>query len=462
LNIEGEESISAATLSQDGQLLAVSSSSATRLFRIIRNDHSIADRVKVRNVKLEKSLPGASSLQFSPDKKWLSLVSYNNEVLLFRLKHGVKPSRQQLRLVRTKRGADTSSLQAYRRAITRQQFSPDSKVLVVSDLSGFVDCWSLEGEEDLTSTDVEMKEKDDGAAEDSSDDEDSEAETTQYGQYWKTMECSKTLPQLDSAAVVLTFRPSWSPHNALPNGVNHEADSSPHDPYNLFILTTTHQLHEFSFSTGKLTDWSRRNPTSQLPGGFRKIRDRAMGNFWHQKKDALRLYLWGSNWVYMFDVSRDLQGEEQKDGDDEKGRLIETGRKRKWAESSGAGGVKKEEDYQGFRPGVEVTRGGVPVPKKLKIEEERILDKAEEDGEDEISEDNDEDEPSSRALRVKAETEVETGPWKSWYSFSYRPNLVVMPFTETPDYLETVVVERPGWELDLPPRLVGPYDSKSL
>jgi U3 small nucleolar RNA-associated protein 4 len=474
VSISGEESIAAATLSRDGQLLAVSSVSSTRLFRLVPSTGNGPKSIKIKKIKLDTELPGASSLQISADQKWLSVISYKNDVLLFRLSRSedtISVPPKPLKLARVKRGVDTSSLQSYRRAISRQQFSPDSKVLVVSDLSGFVDCWSLQGEEDLSALDVEMKDED--ASDDSDDDEETEDETRSHGQYWKNMESSKTMPQLDSAAIILSFRPSKL-QTFQPNGVSHEQanggmheeDTSTNDKYNLFILTATHQLHEFSLTTGKLTDWSRRNSSDRLPETFRRIKDRAMGCLWHTKDDAQRLYLYGSNWLCFFDVARDFEVEETKKESNE-GLLEGVSKKRKWAGESGAGDKMRDKDFQGFKPGVTITQDGVPVEKKTKteqaVEKQRIIKAAEdEEDDDEESEEEEQDVIASRALRVKKGEKEGEGPRRTWHSFSYRPILVVVPMEEEDEFVEAVLVERPTWELKLPERLVGPHESKSL
>ena len=47
-------------------------------------------------------------------------------------------------------------------------------------------------------------------------------------------------------------------------------------------------------------------------------------------------------------------------------------------------------------------------------------------------------------------------PW--WYTFQYRPILGMVPIGKEGQPLEVVLVERPSWELDLPPRFVGAHE----
>lgn len=489
--VNGDESIAEAALSQDGQLLAVAAASETRLFRLVPTADATVDSVKVQKVKLEASLPGGSAVRISPDQKWLSIISHANEVILFRFtdgEDGVHVSRKPFRLARSKRGADTSSLQTYRRAITRQQFSADSRVLALTDLSGFIDCWTLEGEEDLSAPAVEMKDDEDDSSNDSSsEDEDEDVESKSYGQFWKTMESAKSLPQLDSSALLLSFRPGKKIRRTQQNGVkpkqqvngaNEKSEVHPSDgeeeeeeegagliekaneKYELLVLTASHQLYELDLSTGKLTDWSRRNTTDRLPEAFHKLKDRAMGGYWHTRPDAQRLYLYGSNWLFMFDVDKNLEGPEQK----EEQNLIARPNKRKWEGESGAGDKLRDEDYTGFKPGVVITQDGAASQKRIKKEEQQNLIKVEGEEED-ADEDDEHDAHASRSLRVKQDADAqvntedaEEGPRRTWHSFAYRPILAVVPLNETAEYIETVIVERPSWELDLPPRLVGPHD----
>ena len=477
LEIKGDESIADCAVSLDGRFIAIATSAQTKIFQVkVTEDYSAA---KVKQIKLAKALPGGSAVQFSPDQKWLSIITPANEPLLFQVtsdENTIAFPRKAITLKRSKRAAtDTSSLQAYRRAITQQLFSDDSKVLVVSDLLGFIDAWRLQGEGDAAAPDIEMKDEDDEVSEISSDDdEDDEAETAPQGARWKAMESAKLLPQLDSHALVLSFRPGKAFEPALTNGVNGTSggDHVPikteqNENYELFVLTANHHLHEFDLSIGKLTDWSRRNPTEHLPEAFRKIKDRAMGCYWHTRTDAQRLYLHGSNWIFMFDVGQDLDVPVPTEGDMQGG-LIERPKKRKWEGESGAGDKKRKEDCTGFRPGVTVT--GEFSQKHVKTEQasQNLLKSGEaKDEDDDDEEEDEEDVHEGKSLRVRKEVgedevnedaQEDGQPRKSWHSFAYRPILAIVPLQQTAEYIEKVIVERPSWELNLPPRMLGPHE----
>jgi U3 small nucleolar RNA-associated protein 4 len=66
-----------------------------------------------------------------------------------------------------------------------------------------------------------------------------------------------------------------------------------------------------------------------------------------------------------------------------------------------------------------------------------------------VSSDEKEDGPGEDKAR-KHET------W--WHSFKYRPILGIVPVGEDGQPLEVVLVERPAWDLDLPPRFVGSHE----
>ncbi|KIW07300.1 uncharacterized protein PV09_02150 [Verruconis gallopava] len=495
MTIKGEEAIANASLSKDGELIAISTAAVTQLFRISRIEDGPKEKLQIVKLTTEAPLDAGRIVQISGDQKWLSIVTHNNDVLVFRLsrqENGVQLSKQPFRLERIKRGSDTSSLGSYRRRISRLQFSPDSKVLVVADLAGFIDCWQLEGIEDTSAPDVEMIDVGDDTSDNSSSDEDDDNDQTEmksFGQHWTRMVASKALPQLDSAALFLTFRPGRRTKKAEANGtprkeingiktkhapkqavVERDDDAlveQTNDKYELFVLTAKHQLYEFDLATGQLTSWSRQNTTDCLPDTFQKIKDRAMGCYWHTTLQAQRLYVYGSNWLFMLDVMQDFVPEtKDEEPESENGGLIARPQKRNRQGKSGAGDKIRDEDYVGFKPGVESIQDGEPVKKKRKpADQTQPLNGQQTDREDDEDVDADE-EPASKNLRGKrsrgqeadGEGELGDGPRKTWHSFAYRPILAVIPLQETASYIETVVVERPMWELDLPPRLLGPHD----
>jgi len=120
----------------------------------------------------------------------------------------------------------------------------------------------------------------------------------------------------------------------------------------------------------------------------------------------------------------------------------------------------RDEDIRGFKP-IELSKSA----KKRKIEQPTTTVNGV------TTEDNEEILPSRRLkLREIAKSRLngvsngvvaakkEDAPRNSWHSFAYRPILAMLPLSEENEYLETVLIERPMWELDLPPRLTGAHD----
>ncbi|KAL8691230.1 MAG: hypothetical protein Q9224_004226 [Gallowayella concinna] len=245
------------------------------------------------------------------------------------------------------------SLGTYDRSICRVAFSADSRIVVVGDLSGYLDTWVLEGHEDLTQDPPITSPNDDDTSSISSSDE-SEPEdhpTLVYAQHWKHSPTAHLIPKLPSGPLIMAFRPAVpSPlvSAALTNGNTH-LHPTRHNPYphshelpngedRLFVLTSEHRMYEFDILAGKLSDWSRRNPKSVLPKEFRDIRDRAMGCIWHlaphssTTTERQRIWLYGNTWLWMFDLGQDMPRpapDEESDSDQSHGKEPSKRRKRK-------------------------------------------------------------------------------------------------------------------------------------
>jgi U3 small nucleolar RNA-associated protein 4 len=90
-------------------------------------------------------------------------------------------------------------------------------------------------------------------------------------------------------------------------------------------MTATHQLVEFDVLSCRLSEWSRRNPSTYLPQEFTKIGDRVVGSFWDcgdRRNKGERLWLYGSKWLFMLDVSQDLQQHAPTAEKQDKGRRL--------------------------------------------------------------------------------------------------------------------------------------------
>lgn len=477
IGLQGDENITDAAISADGSVLAVSTMANTRIFQLSRRKNDLDGGLKVRKIESEMTLPGSRLLQLSRNGHWLSIVDQSNQVSLVRLV--LNTESELLRILpalieldvpsRESKDERPTALDSYIHTVARLQFSPDGKVLVASDLSGYINSWIVEGHEDLTAAEVDAPEHDDSKSSSSSEDEEEdERPTIILGQHWKYNDATKLLPKLKSAPIILSFRPEKvrSP-KPKPNGnpAVHATRNNPHPvshdipegPYELLVLTAQHELYEFDLLEGRLTPWSKRNPTRLLPAQFQKIRDRAMGDMWHTSGKLQRWWIYGSNWMFMLDLSQDFE-EAKSEPHLEHTIILET-KKRKREDESGAGGKKPRSELEGLEPKVEKfvdgKRIGAVEKKPLLLndfakEEDSEEEDEEEDGLDAVF-DRDEVKPQRRRYG-------KLGPPASWCSFGYRSILGMVDIGSTDGCLETVIVERPVFDLDLPPRLVGPND----
>lgn len=520
-------------------MLAVSTTSALRLFRL----RSKAGSLKVQKLEAPSDIIklGAKAVHISPDRRWLAIVRIDNSVRLCRITK-IEDSKTYpqllpglIHLKRLPRDPPQMKYQygtlgPYNRSITCLAFSADSRVLVVGDLSGFLDTWVLEGHEDLT------QDPDGGqinaysavtSDDDSSDEENDEEQhaTVIFGQHWIRNPSASLLIKLPASPLVLSFRPSstQSPP-ALTNGslgvhpTRHtphpHSHDLPHGEDRLLALTAENQMYEFNVLSGRLSDWSRRNPTSSLPREFRNIRDRAMGALWDVRNNNERIWVYGVTWLWMFDLSKDLPAPDDQDSKT----LVTTGEhetkqlKRKRPSSSdddestarsrydtGAGSkIARSRLGLGIGPEVRKIKGAEkdkgqlinlapeqslasdeeddlvlaneddPVSQSLRSNEleERQLQQSYEDGQQDV--DGEASASEKTGLRRRKGSERPS----QWHTYKYRPILgIVLIGGETddeaaaeeedgaddglPSGLEVALVERPLWEVALPPQYYG-------
>ncbi|KAI9749020.1 MAG: hypothetical protein M4579_007042 [Chaenotheca gracillima] len=345
IGIQGEENIKSASLSADGELLAIATASHIKLFALRESTSGEKTVIRVRKLPSPEKweAQGARLVTFSPNSKWLCVVTPDNQVVMARIdktegspeKTKILPSTIHLKR-RHRAGQKESGLGAlgrYDRSIIRAAFSADSSIFVVGDLSGYLDSWVLEGYEDMSpelngETHAEQEDRSSSeSSDDSGDDSDASNPSPKkhnivMGQRWILNPSSSLLPKLPSAPSIMSFRPtSTIPNETSTNGAialhptRHDPHPHSHDlptgEDRLFIVTTAHQLYEFHILKGRLTPWSRRNPTATSPNEFRILRDRAMGSVWDigsaDKETRERIWLYGNTWVCMFDLSQDFR-----------------------------------------------------------------------------------------------------------------------------------------------------------
>lgn len=481
--IKGEANITSACLAANGSLLAVSTTSEVKLFRLRSRNGDQGDSLRVSKLELSETLSryGARLVQFSRDGRWLVIVRRDNRIVAARILVDVtKPSSlvkvlpSPSKLSRLDRKIEKvvtfGGLGNYKRTINRIAFSSDSRILAVSDLAGYIDTWVLNGDEDLTSSEGDDISSD--AAESSDDESDSDEvakPVTLKGQYWTRNPSASSLPKLPAAAVILSFRPSTT-----------VSASKTED--RLLVVTASSIILEFEVLGGGLTPWSRRNPIAKFPEEFRGLRDQAMGCLWDVAESKERLWLYGSRWMFMFDLSRDFPSEEE----------MKPSRKRKHSFSAGRENLRRGASGAGGKiPDNELDTGMSRKMQRVLHEDEEDsqmhefdlrnhhqmdLDDEDEDGDERMEFGKQDEEKTSALERLRRGADVlvqgdshehddrrsADQPPHWWHTYKYRPIMGVVPLgggeSTTGKHsgnLEVALIERPEWELDLPPRYCG-------
>lgn len=482
--------------------------------------------MKVRKLDATSTtaIGGAKHVRISPDKRWLLVIRPVNEIYLYRIIDGglrARPALHQtsIHLKRLSRAtavqnAVAGELGSYIRAVTRVAFSSDSRMLAVSDLSGFIDTWILQGYEDYTHE--ASNQSNTNRPSELSDDEDSEVERERrppilFGQRWIRNPAADHLPKLPAALLVLTFRPSPATFSPLSNGhtVVHATRNNPH-PHShdlpngddrLFVITSEHHMYELEILSGHLSSWSRRNPTTRLPLKFRNNRERAMGAIWDISSTRERIWLYGVSWLWMFDLARDFEAPPDPSRSSAERSPPGSNEAQKRKRSSGAddlrgisNGLRPSDTGAGSRiPEAELKLGVKGALRKIKGAslsnhesvvagpEHSTFDSSEDDANVSVvplkprridtSLPNDQERRENR-IRGNGHllTESSQGP-QYWSTYMYRPILGIIPMSagvtggpndmetnETSadqERLEVALVERPLDEVQLPPRYYG-------
>ncbi|KAI6901114.1 WD40 repeat-like protein [Hortaea werneckii] len=470
LTLDMKDSVRSASVSGDGKLLAVSTSTALKVFQLKRRLDT--ENLAVRKVDLPKGLTtlGARTLSFSPDGKWLASVTPDSEVHVARFAaEPDQPKRlrclsQTVELERRHRQAQSSAYEQYDRAISRMAWAPDSSVLVVGDLSGFLDSWVLEGHEDSTAPAIDRakhdsdKGSDDDMSDSSSDSSDDDDEDVIYfGQHWADNPAGNLLPKLESAPLVMNFRPQKSAAKTVNGNPGvHSTRSNPHahshelptGQHMLWVLTSRHQMHELDVLAGRLSEWSKRNPTAALPEDFTRIKDRAIGAVWDEPRE--RVWVHGNSWVFMLDTTKDL-------ADAESAQLLKRRRRRR-SEPDDDMIRKKHKGTSGAGDKVDVSRRDGAIDSVKRQDNGRWTEVDMTPKRKSAIEDDDDDEEGLQLTRLRssgdedgeaAQLEGEMEAKKNWWlTFKYRPilGMVRLEDERSGDQnapLEVAIVERP-------------------
>lgn len=495
LALQGDENISSASITHDGGLLAVSTAREVKMFQLIESSTETGSSLRVRKLELPLE-QGAKLVKFTQDGKWLATVDVTNEIWMTRIVRVEDERARALdkplhlrRLNRTDSSSDPliSPSGQYIRSISHAEFSADGSVFAVADLAGYVDTWVVEGHEDITAPEVDAYESDAASAneDDESDDEDSPKERVTFlGQRWIRNPSAHLFPRLRSAPALLSFEPTLDDASPVPNGnpAVHPTRQNPH-PHShvipekeqrLLVVSADQQLYLFEVMAGRMAEWSRRNPPSSYPMQYRIIKSPAKGCIWDTQNQQ-RLWLYGEGWLFMFDLSKDLPIPDPAEPQD-----LANGEE---TESKASKKRKREEMRSG------ANGAGDMVPEKdAPVTKMRRFDSAEDDesttpadillhGEQsgESDEDVDMEHGSLTNLRRSKDDADSTNgdalhetdaplerskcsPESWWHTFQYRPILGMVPVGKEGQPLEVVLVERPSWELDLPPRFVGAHE----
>jgi U3 small nucleolar RNA-associated protein 4 len=302
-------------LSPDGSFLAVATVTCVRVFSLRRQKGIEKDILRVQRLDVlpELAKDGARLVCISPDSRWLCVVRPNSDILLVRIQPASAQARSRIisnvsklrRVPRYSRYEKPShgTLGNFDRTIRTVVFSEDSRILASGDLSGCVDIWLLESVGELLSERPAKKVNQTTSSDDESSDDEDEQPIFD-GQRWQLSLRETPIPRLGSGVILMLFRPPRLSQPALlTNGENHSPSGN---NICLMVITSDHRLVEFDVQSGKYSDWARRNPKAYLPAEFTSIKDRAMGGIWDSNEGRERLWLYGTSWLWMFDLEQDF------------------------------------------------------------------------------------------------------------------------------------------------------------
>lgn len=445
--INGESNISSATINDEGTLLLVSTATDLKAFRIEHQTPSRASDVTLTSIEVPAGLSrlGATHVKLSPDGRWLLVIQDGTRILVARSDcspgmafTNLNRIQRLARLRRTiPRHISNGGLGGYSRTITHVAFSPDSKMVAVADLAGYVDTWVLR---DSQQTLLNGRSADD-AASSASDSEESRSEDddesgARSDMRWIRNPGAKLLPKLPTSPTILSFSDS------LPEmGLSREVDGS--DDYVLVAITSSWNILAFQPRSGTLTPWSRRHPRKSLPGPIQDLLDLPKGVIWQ----GSRLWVYGVSFLLMLDLAQDLAKPIEACASS----FQHTKRKRVGA-NTGAGGKMQREQ---LAPHQVRKRGVHDQWEVVDLVDRPRVDSSESD--DDMC-DAPEDHPEPPSMPTHTDTVTPTtdiianGPKGWWITHKYRPILGIVPFKSAGEDAEVAIVERPTWDIGMAER----------
>lgn len=511
--LEGDENISSAAITHDGGLLAVATTREVKIFQLLQTGPEAGSSLRIRKLDTP-SISAPKLVRFAPDGKWLTVITTVNEVNLARIIRSDDPMDRPrilpklLSLQRLRRDTWQSPLNGihgtYNQSISHADFSADGAVFAVADLGGYIDTWVTEGHEDPTAPELDVDESalSSNGDDESENDEDFRRQITFLGQRWIRNPSAHLLPRLDSTPVLLSFEPVPEESRPEPNGnpavhpTRHNphphSHDIPHTEHRLLAVSATHQLFFFDVLAGRLSEWSRRNPPTSYPSQYRMLKSPAKGCIWHVQEQQ-RIWLYGDGWLFMFDLSQDLpvpdspetslvpnsSGEGSSKRSKKRKREAEKDISRKGV--SGAGDAVREKDapvtrmsrFKSGQDNTAIRTTQIDLQTAAESDEEvddnigALADLRRSTRQDGVSR------PTNPAVYGDSSTAemdlTEAGNEDTlerrhekqehwWHTFKYRPILGMVPIGRDDQPLEVVLVERPSWDLDLPPRFVGAHE----
>ncbi|RYO95175.1 hypothetical protein DL766_004196 [Monosporascus sp. MC13-8B] len=505
--IKGEANITSAAISDDGSLLVVSTSSDIKAFHLKSRGDARKEELRISKVEVPEAAAaqGATRIQVSPDGKWLCLVQEGSKVCAFQLvqdsysesKPAIHPKAIRLQRIGRKlpKHIALGGLGQYERTVSHISFSPDSRMLAVADLAGYIDTWVLRDSTQRLQDDIDDSENESASDASGSDNENDGSGIPSDGVRWVRNPNGALIPRLHAAPTVLSFSNHIPDTTIRPQGVR---DQEHPDDYILLAITAKPQILLLNPGVGSITAWSRRNPLSRFPVEFRNIRDLVKGALW----EGDRVWLYGNNFLVMLDLTKDIveAGPEGKPSSAMVSANGQRGKKRKRGPDTGAGN-KMGVGALGPTKVVRHVRGQTDEELSLDAPAAAGPDPMDTDatsgpGEEESDSEDSEDERRGelallRGAQGRKRESEGAGDIAFWCTYKYRPILGIVPLLACCDrpaeegagrvagngdtdiayvngngeqprrrMLEVAIVERPLWEVDMPDRYFadGEYD----
>ncbi|OAA81011.1 WD40 repeat-like-containing domain protein [Akanthomyces lecanii RCEF 1005] len=436
--VKGDSNISSASINADGTLLVASTSTDVKAFALEHSNPIKPADVTLSSLELPERLTklGASRVQISPDGSWLCFVQDGSRVVIASItpdsgSHTISTSRHLRRLHRSvPKYILNGGLGSYERNVTHISFSPDSKLLAVADLAGYVDTWVLRVPGDATANGHANGNEDGDASASDSDSSDDDVESTGTSEVgrWVRNPNAKLMPKLPAAPSVLAFSDSVPGQGGT-------------EDYTLAAVTSSWNVVAFNVLQGSLTPWSRRHPRKALPGPVHDLLDLAKGAFWQ----GPRFWIYGVSFLFMLDMSQDLPAPEKDAGD----QLVPGTKRKRTNATSGAGGRMEKE---GLKP-QQIRKYAANKWEDVDVDGPSLSGENDNDSDDDMIDATDSELTQLRSATAASGTqsggaEDESGRKKWWITYKYRPVLGVVSFSGQ-EGLEVALVERPTWDIDM-------------